>query len=105
MRAKLQVQAFVQIPCVFGSENRRSLQVAGRGNIDFEKRELTIFSEKRPKPDSMINPHELYLDTIEFIKSNISAIKESGSHIFFKGHCSHNKEDHIDANYTRKIFR
>ncbi|MCL5419903.1 MAG: tyrosine-type recombinase/integrase [Candidatus Marsarchaeota archaeon] len=75
------------------------------GNIDFEKRELTIFSEKRQKPDSMIIPHELYLDTIEFIKSNMDAIKSSDEYLFFKDHGSHSKEVHIDVNYTRKIFR
>ena len=53
----------------------------------------------------MIIPHELYLDTIEFIKSNISAIKAADNYIFFKDHGSHSKEAHMDANYTRKIFR
>ena len=75
------------------------------GKIDFKKRELTIFSKKRQKPDRMIIPHESYLDTIEFIKSNMDAIKSSDEYLFFKDHGSHSKEVHIDVNYTRKIFR
>ena len=75
------------------------------GKIDFKKRELTIFSKKRQKPDRMIIPHESYLDTIEFIKLNISTIKISDNYIFFKGHGGHSTEVHIDANYTRKIFK
>ncbi len=74
-------------------------------NIDFEKRELTINSEKRRKTDSMLIPSELFKETLSFIGQHETEIKQAKGSLLFKDHGSHNKEPFIDSNYTRKIFR
>ncbi len=74
-------------------------------NIDFEKRELTINSEKRRKTDSMLIPSELFRETLVFISQHEVEIKQASGYLFFKNHGSHNKGSFIDSNYTRKIFR
>ena len=74
-------------------------------NIDFEKRELTIQSEKRRKTDSMLIPSELFKETLTFTSQHEVEIKQANGYLFFKDHGSHNKEPFIDSNYVRKIFR
>ena len=75
-------------------------------NIDFDKRELTIKSEKSAVSDSLAIPLELFKETIEFINQNISAIQKSKGYIFFKDNDNnHNNLSHVDANYVRKVFR
>jgi integrase len=75
------------------------------GNIDFEKRELTIDSEKRRKMDSVLIPLELFKETVSFVMSHENEIKEADGHIFFKDRSSHAKGAYLDADYVRKVFR
>ncbi|EQD51321.1 integrase family protein, partial [mine drainage metagenome] len=51
-------------------------------NIDFDKRELTLKSEKSGKMDSLLIPIELFRETIAFITSNTEQIKLAGGFIF-----------------------
>ncbi len=75
-------------------------------NIDFEKRELIIKSEKTQKVDSLLIPADLFRETIEFVNKNIGKIKAVKGHIFFKEN-DYNKNSipHIEQNYVRKVFR
>ena len=75
-------------------------------NIDFEKRELTIMSEKSRKLDSLLIPADLFRETIEFINKNTNQIKAANGHIFFKENDNnHNRQPYIEQNYVRKVFR
>ncbi|MEM0143228.1 MAG: site-specific integrase [Candidatus Parvarchaeum sp.] len=75
-------------------------------NIDFDKRELTIESEKSKKMDSLRIPLDLFKETIEYITKNADAIKSANGYVFFKENDNnHNKVMHIDQNYARKVFR
>ena len=75
-------------------------------NINFDKRELTIKSEKSAVSDSLVIPSDLFNETIDFINKNIEAIKASSGYIFFKENDNNsNKVLHIDMNYVRKVFR
>ncbi|MCW6159816.1 MAG: site-specific integrase [Candidatus Micrarchaeales archaeon] len=75
-------------------------------NIDFEKRELILTSEKTNKSDSLRIPHELFQETIEFIQKNKEQLIKSKGSIFFKDN-DNNRNDvlYIDKNYVRKVFR
>ena len=75
------------------------------GNIDFEKRELTIKSEKRQKSDTLRIPLNLFKETYEFISKNLTQIRSANGYIFFKGHGSHSDLTHVDKNYIRNVFR
>jgi len=76
------------------------------GNIDFDKRELTIKSEKSSKMDSLIIPLDLFKETIGYIAKNEAPIKASNGYVFFKDNDNnHNKVCHLDSNYVRKVFR
>jgi len=75
-------------------------------NIDFDKRELTINSEKSTKLDSLIIPLDLFRDTIQYIAKNEASIKASNGYVFFKDNDNnHNDLKHLDSNYVRKVFR
>jgi len=75
-------------------------------NIDFDKRELTIKSEKSAKLDSLIIPLDLFKETIHYIAKNEASIKASNGYVFFKENDNnHNEVPHIDLNYVRKVFR
>ena len=75
-------------------------------NIDFDKRELTIKSEKSNKLDSLIIPLDLFKETVDFVNLNIKAVQASKGFIFFKENDNnHNKIPHVDLNYVRKVFR
>ncbi len=76
------------------------------GNIDFDKRELTLKSEKSGKMDSLLIPMELFKETVEYIAKNEASIKVSNGYIFYKGNDNnHNNIPHVDVNYVRKVFR
>ncbi len=76
------------------------------GNIDFDKRELTIRSEKSRKMDSLLIPAELFKETVEYIAKNEAHIRASNGHVFYKDNDNnHNKLPHVDVNYVRKVFR
>ncbi len=75
-------------------------------NIDFDKRELTIETEKAKKMDSLLIPQELFKETSEFIHKYMKEIRNSGGYVFFKDHDNNsNKLPHVEVNYVRKVFR
>lgn len=76
------------------------------GNIDFDKRELTIKSEKSAISDSLVIPLDLFNETIDFIAKNEASIKASNGYVFFKDNDNNdNKVPYMDMNYIRKVFR
>ena len=76
------------------------------GNIDFDKRELTIKSEKSGKMDSLLIPLDLFKETVEYIAKNADSIKAANGYVFYKDNDNNdNKVMHIDQNYVRKVFR
>ena len=74
-------------------------------NIDFAKREFTINSEKRNKPDSLLIPTELFQETIEYMVKNEAKIKASNGHVFFKDESSNKPSGHLEPDYVRIVFR
>ena len=75
-------------------------------NINFDKRELTLKSEKSSRLDSLLIPLDLFKETIEYITKNEASIKASNGHIFFKDNDNnHNSLHHVEVNYVRKVFR
>jgi integrase len=75
-------------------------------NIDFDKRELTIKSEKSGKMDSLIIPFDLFKETIAFINQNKEPIWKAQGYLFFKdNNNNHNGVPYVDLNYIRKVFR
>ena len=76
------------------------------GNIDFDKRELTLQSEKSRKLDSLIIPIDLFKETIEYITKHAAEIKVAEGHVFFKENDNnHNNVLYVDLGYVRKVFR
>jgi integrase len=77
------------------------------GNINFDKRELTLMNEKSKKTDTLLIPLELFKETIEFVSGYAKEIKSADGYLFFKDHTynTRNTEQHIDVNYVRKVFR
>jgi integrase len=75
-------------------------------NIDFDKRELTIKSEKSSKMDSLIIPLELFKETVEFMNRYQKEIKAAEGYIFFKENDNgHTGLPYINVNYVRNVFR
>ena len=75
-------------------------------NINFDKRELTLKSEKSNRLDSLIIPLELFKETVEYIAKNDARIRASNGHVFFKDNDNnHNGIWHVEVNYVRKVFR
>ena len=75
-------------------------------NINFDKRELTIQSEKSRKMDSLIIPPDLFKETIEYMAKNADRIKAAHGYVFFKDNDNnHNNIEHVEVNYVRKVFR
>ena len=75
-------------------------------NINFDKRELTLKSEKSGRLDCLLIPLDLFKETIEYITKNEVSIKASNGYVFFKDNDNnHNNLQHIDVNYVRKVFR
>ncbi len=76
------------------------------GNINFDKRELTLKSEKSGRLDCLLIPLDLFKETIEYIAKNEASIKASNGYVFFKDNDNnHNKLPHVDVNYVRTVFR
>jgi integrase len=76
------------------------------GNIDFDKRELTLNTEKSQVMDSLKIPVELFIETSAFIRTHGKAIEKSAGFIFFKENDNNNNGlKHVDENNVRKIFR
>ncbi len=75
-------------------------------NIDFDKRELTINSEKSRQTDSLIIPIELFKETVEFMNNHLKEIKTAEGYIFFKENdYGRTKLPYINLNYVRNVFR
>ena len=75
-------------------------------NINFDKRELTLKSEKSGRLDSLLIPLDLFKETIEYIAKNEASIKASNGYVFFKDNGNnHNGLHHVEVNYVRKVFR
>ncbi len=75
-------------------------------NIDFDKRELTIKSEKSAVSDSLLIPLDLFKETVEYIAKNADQIKAANGYVFYKDNDNnHNEVTHVDQNYARKVFR
>ena len=75
-------------------------------NIDFDKRERTIQSEKSHRMDSLIIPLDLFKETVEFINCHTEEIKVAQGYIFYKGNDhNHSKAPHLAIGYVRKVFR
>jgi integrase len=75
-------------------------------NINFDKRELTLKSEKSGRLDALIIPLDLYHETVEYIAKNEARLRASNGHVFYKDNDNnHNKLPHVDVNYVRKVFR
>lgn len=76
------------------------------GNINFDRREITIKSEKSAVSDSLKIPLELFKETIEYVNGHLAEIESAGGHIFFKENDNnHNNVPYIDVHYVRRIFR
>ncbi len=74
-------------------------------NIDFDKRELKIKSEKSKKIDSLIIPLDLFKQTVEYIARNEARIRASNGYVFFKDNDNnHDRTPYLDVNYVRKVF-
>ena len=75
-------------------------------NIDFDKRELTLKSEKSAQLDALIIPLELFKETVEFMNKHSAEIKLADGYIFYKENdYGHTGNLHIDVNYIRNVFR
>lgn len=76
------------------------------GNISFEKREITIKSEKSAVSDTLKIPMELFNETKQYVNEYLPEIEAAGGHIFFKENDNnHNNVHHIDEHYVRRVFR
>ncbi|MCL5100791.1 MAG: site-specific integrase [Candidatus Marsarchaeota archaeon] len=76
------------------------------GNIDFDKRELMIDSEKSGLVDSLIIPLDLFKETIDYLNNHSEEIKAAKGYVFFK----ENDNDHtglpyLQVDYVRNVFR
>jgi integrase len=75
-------------------------------NIDFDKRELTLKTEKSQVMDSLKIPIGLFSETADFIHSHGKAIAKSAGFIFYKDNDNNkNGRPHINEHYARKVFR
>ncbi len=77
-------------------------------DIDFESRELKVFTEKARQPDVTLIPVPLFRETLEFIKANAVEIEACDGYIFFHDRKTTNhgrKEGWLEENYVRKVFR
>ena len=76
-------------------------------NIDFDKRELTLNTEKSHKIDTLRIPEELFKETVLYVNGNIASVKAARGYIFFKDASAHkkNKTLCLDMDYARNMFR
>ena len=75
-------------------------------NIDFDKRELTLKSEKSAKMDSLIIPLDLFKETVEFMNKYSREIEAARGYIFFKENdYGHTGLLYVNVNYVRNVFR
>jgi integrase len=74
-------------------------------NIDFDKRELTIKSEKSNKMDALRIPAELFAETAAYIMKYEANIERAKGHLFFKdNNLDRNGIPHLDGNHVRNVF-
>ena len=75
-------------------------------NIDFDKRELTLKSEKSAQLDSLIIPLDLFKETVDFMNKHSAEIRLAEGYIFYKENDNgHTGNLHIDVDYIRNVFR
>ena len=75
-------------------------------NIDFDKRELILKSEKSDCMDLLIIPLDLFKATIEFINKHAKEIKAAHGYIFYKENdYGHTELPYINVNHARNVFR
>jgi integrase len=75
-------------------------------DIDFETREVKIFTEKARQLDSLIIPIPLFRELLEFIKANSAQIEQNEGYVFFReARYSKRAEPYLELNYVRRIFR
>ncbi len=75
-------------------------------DINFQSRELRIFTEKAQTIDTLVIPLKLFEETQTFISSFKNEINEAQGYVFFRDpNKSHREEGFIEPNYVRKVFR
>lgn len=75
-------------------------------DIDFNTRELRVFTEKAHTLDTLIIPLALFNETNTFIECFRTEIATSQGCIFFRDQKkSHRQEPYLEPNYIRKVFR
>lgn len=75
-------------------------------DINFQNRELRVFTEKAQTIDTLVIPLKLFEETNTFIASFKNEINEAQGYIFFRDpNKSHREEGFIEPNYVRKVFR
>ena len=74
-------------------------------DMDLEKRELTLRTEKAKTVDVLLIPTPLFQKTLDFIKANASRIEQAQGYLFFKepDRCKR-AEPYFDTNYARNAF-
>lgn len=75
-------------------------------DINFQSRELKVYTEKAQTLDTLIIPLKLFEETNTFIASFELEISEAQGYIFFRDpKKSHRQEGFVEPNYMRKVFR
>ncbi len=75
-------------------------------NIDFDKRELTIDSEKSSLMDALIIPLDLFKETVDFLNRHSEEIKAAKGYVFFKENDNgHTGLPYLQVDYVRNVFR
>ena len=75
--------------------------------MNMETRELIINTEKARTIDTLIIPLELFNETKTYLEVFRNEVAEADGYVFFKDkyHYSCRKEQYLESNYVRKVFR
>jgi integrase len=75
-------------------------------DINFETRELKVFTEKARQLDAMLIPIPLFKETIEFIQQHKEEIEDNKGYLFFVDRSTGSKREqgYIEPNYVRNKF-
>jgi len=74
-------------------------------DINFQTRELKVFTEKARVLDMLIIPVPLFKQTVDFVNKNTELIEEAKGYIFFKDEHGNKAGLFLDPNYVRNKFR
>ena len=76
-------------------------------SINLETREMIINTEKARTIDTLIIPLELFNETKIYLEVFRNEVAEADGYLFFKDkyHYSCRKEQYLESNYVRKVFR